>query len=131
MTKPRYVTNLPDNKNEPFGGAFSVYDNNTVLTRNQAIEEYSKKPNFFDHDQVRKNFLGTYKEWAFSTHPNITGIDNYDQLCFTNGTTESFAMFYLRYREQKRLRLAKGEYFYSQMMSKHHSSKGTKRKANT
>jgi hypothetical protein len=118
MTKPRYVTNLPDNKNEPFGGAFSVYDDATVATRNQAIEEYSKKSNFFDHDQVRKDFLGTYKEWAFSSHPKITGIEGYNELCFTNGTTESFAMFYLRYREQKRLRLAKGEYFYSQMMSR-------------
>ena len=118
MSRPRYVTNLPDNKNEPFGGAFSVYDDDTVLTRNQAIEEYAKRPKFFDYDQVRKNFLGTYKEWAFSTHPKITGLEGYNELCFTNGTTESFAMFYLRYREQKRLRLAKGEYFYSQMMSR-------------
>lgn len=118
MARPRYVTNLPDNKNEPFGGAFSVYDDDTLETRNQAIEEYSKKPKFFDYDQVRRDFLGTYKEWAFSTHPKITGIGGYNELCFTNGTTESFAMFYLRYRDTKRLRLEKGEYFYSQMMSK-------------
>mgnify|MGYP001211536006 FL=1 len=118
MSKPQYVTNLPDNKNQPFGGAFSVYDEETVTTRNQAIAEYSRKPNFFDYDQTRKEFLGTYREWAFSSHPGITGIKDYGELCFTNGTTESFAMFYLRYKNTKRLRLAKGEYFYSQMMAR-------------
>ena len=57
MSRPRYVTNLPDNKNEPFGGAFSVYDDDTVLTRNQAIEEYAKRPKFFDYDQVRLSLI--------------------------------------------------------------------------
>ena len=37
-------------------------------------------------------------------------------MCFTQGTTESFAQFYIRYRSNKRLRIARGEYFYHQMM---------------
>jgi Cys-tRNA synthase (O-phospho-L-seryl-tRNA:Cys-tRNA synthase) len=116
MNKARYLTNLPDNKDAPFGGAFSVYNDETVFIRNEAINEFSRQPNFFNQDKIRKDFLNTYKEWAFSTHTQISGIGAYDKLCFTNGTTESFSHFYLRYREKKRLRLAKGEYFYSQMM---------------
>lgn len=116
MSKIRYVTNLPDNKDQPFGGAFSVYDEETVQVRNDAVIEFIEKSKSLNHDDVRKTFLNTYKDWAFSTHPKIDGVKDYDKLCFTNGTTESFAQFYLRYRENKRLRLAKGEYFYSQMM---------------
>ena len=67
-------------------------------------------------EKIKKVFLGTYKNWIFSTHPNIKGWQDYNELCFTQGTTESFAQFYLRFRENKRLRLAKGEYFYNQMM---------------
>lgn len=111
-------TDLPDNRNKVFGGAFSVYDSETVFTRNEAIEQYAKLPMVFDQNKTRSEFLSKYKEWAFSSHPGISGIHQYNELCFTNGTQESFAMFYLRYRDNKRLRLAKGEYFYSQMMSR-------------
>ncbi len=111
-------TNLPDNRDKVFGGAYSVQDSETVATRNEAIEQFAKMPTIFDQNKIRTDFLGKYKDWAFSSHPGITGIQEYNKLCFTNGTIESFAMFYLRYRDSKRLRLAKGEYFYSQMMAR-------------
>ena len=113
---PTRYTNLPDNKDKPFGGAYSVHDESTCATRDQTVHHYIEKQKTFDHEQIKKNYLNTYKEWMFSTHPNIVGWQDFNELCFTQGTTESFAQFFLRYREKHRLRLCKGEYFYSQMM---------------
>jgi hypothetical protein len=47
---------------------------------------------------------------------DFKGTELYNECCYTQGTTESFAQFYLRYGGRRRLRLAKGEYFYHQMM---------------
>ena len=108
-------TNLPDNKDKPFGGAYSVYDIETVEYKNNIIEDLSwqnKNP-----DDIRKEFLNTYMEWMPSTH-KLIGIEKYTHACFTQGTTESFAQFYIRYKTHRRLRLKKGEYFYHQMMQK-------------
>ena len=105
-------TNLPDNKDKPFGGAYSVYDVETVERRNMIIEDLSWQER--SPDDVRKEFLSTYMEWMPSTH-NLIGIEKYTHACFTQGTTEAFAQFYIRYKNY-RLRLRKGEYFYHQMM---------------
>ena len=106
-------TNLPDNKDQPFGGAYSVHDVDTVTEMNKLIYEFTQED--IPHDAIREDFIETYKFWMPSTH-NLIGIEKYTEGCFTQGTTESFAQFYIRYRNHKRLRLAKGEYFYHQMM---------------
>ncbi len=106
-------TNLPDNKDKPFGGAYSVHDVDTCKIRDQSIFHYSKNPT--DPEQTKKDYLNNYKEWMFSVHPNIVGWQDYNEMCFTQGTTESFAQFYIKYRH-KRLRISQGEYFYHQMM---------------
>ena len=114
-------TNLPDNKDKIFGGAYSVHDWETYAHRDQKIIEYALKGVFkesIDQDQIREDFLTTYKKWMFSTHPNIKGVEKFSAACFTQGTTESFAQFYIRYKTHKRLRLKKGEYFYHQMMQR-------------
>ena len=105
-------TNLPDNKDKPFGGAYSVHDDETVNEMNTLIYEFTQED--IPHDAIRQNFIETYKWWMPSTH-NLIGIEKYTEGCFTQGTTESFAQFYIRYRNA-RLRLRKGEYFYHQMM---------------
>jgi len=109
-------TNLPDLKDKPFGGAYSVHDLETCQTRDDAVKEYISNQSHLDHEEIKSKFVHTYKQWMFAVHPNIKGWEDYNELCFTQGTTESFAQFYLRFRENKRLRLAKGEYFYNQMM---------------
>lgn len=109
-------TDLPDNKDKPFGGAYSVHDPETCRTRDEAVNHYISNQSRLDNEEIKRKYLDTYKQWMFATHPNIKGWQDYDELCFTQGTTESFAQFYLRFRESKRLRLAKGEYFYNQMM---------------
>ncbi len=109
-------TNLPDLKDKPFRGAYSVHDLETCQTRDDAVKEYISNQSHLDHEEIKSKFVQTYKQWMFAVHPNIKGWEDYNELCFTQGTTESFAQFYLRFRENKRLRLAKGEYFYNQMM---------------
>ena len=111
----RYTT-LPDNKEKPFGGAYSVHDPETCQTRDDAVKEYISSQSRLDNETIKAKYVQTYKQWMFATHPKIKGWEDYNELCFTQGTTESFAQFYLRFRESKRLRLAKGEYFYNQMM---------------
>lgn len=108
-------TELPDLKDKPFGGAYSVRDSETVKIRDESITKFVKENKSLNEDKIRQNFLQTYKDWAFSTHSDIKGIKNFNKLCYTNGTTDSFAQFFIRFRN-KRLRLKKGEYFYSQMM---------------
>ena len=34
-------TNLPDNKNKPFGGAYSVYDSDTLYMRDYLVQKYA------------------------------------------------------------------------------------------
>ena len=109
-------TDLPDNKEKSFGGAYSVHDSETCRTRDEAVKEYIDNQSQLDNEAIKSKYLQTYKQWMFATHPNIKGWEEYNELCFTQGTTESFTQFYLRFRESKRLRLAKGEYFYNQMM---------------
>lgn len=109
-------TDLPDNKDKTFGGAYSVHDSETCRTRDEAVNDYISNQSRLDNEEIKRKYLDTYKQWMFATHPNIKGWQDYNELCFTQGTTESFAQFYIRFRESKRLRLAKGEYFYNQMM---------------
>ena len=109
-----YLTNLPDNKQKPFGGAYSVYDKETVWARDNLIKEYPN--NVFSDEYIKTDYFETYTEWMGSKN-NILKIEDFTEKCFTQGTTEAFYQFYIRYRN-KRLRLFKGEYFFHQMMSR-------------
>ena len=110
-------TNLPDNKDKPFGGAYSVHDKELVDYRDISIRMFTSRNNYSvkNAEIIKQDFLQNYKQWIFSCHPKIKGIEQYNYMCFTQGTTESFYQFYIRYKN-KRLRIAKGEYFFHQMM---------------
>lgn len=110
-------TDLPDNKDKPFGGAYSIYDDETCNARDSLINSFTLK-NFYDKEnaeKIKNEYIKTYKKWMFSTH-NINGDEKYNLGCFSNGTRESFYLYYLRYLPYKRLRIAKGEYFFHQML---------------
>lgn len=109
------MTGLPNLKSKPFGGAYSIHDSETVKVKNETINKFSKTN--LDHNEVKHEFLNTYKTWMPSSH-NLIGLEQYSEACFTNGTTESFVNFYLRYKNTKRLRIAKGDYFYHKMTQK-------------
>ena len=111
-------TNLPDNKSKPFGGAYSVHDRELTSYRDETIRMFTVNNNYTEKNAeiIKQEFLQTYKQWMFSHFPRVNGVEQYTHMCFTQGTTESFAQFYIRYRDNYRLRIAKGEYFYNQMM---------------
>ena len=111
-----WYTDLPNLAQKPYGRAWSIHDNDTISARDEAVKKFISIQSTISDQQIKSEFLNLYKQWMFAPHPNISGWEDYNELCFTQGTTESFAQFYLRFRENKRLRLAKGEYFYSQMM---------------
>ena len=108
----RYTT-LPDNKDKPFGGAYSVYDSETVYMRDYLVQKYAV--NTHEFETLKQEYFERYKSFLFSPH-NLNGLNLYKYVCFTQGTTESFSHFYIRYRNKNRLRLARGEYFYHQMI---------------
>jgi hypothetical protein len=108
-------TGIKNLKTKPYGGAWSIHDNQVVEYRNMAIMQFVKDQDSLNHDKVKNDYLNTYKEWMFSTH-NVKGHRQYDQMCYTHGTTETFSQFYIRYRNARRLRIKKGDYFYHSMM---------------
>jgi len=110
-------TGIKDLKKKPFGGAWSIHDSQVVEYRDQAIRQFLKDQSSLNHDTVKNEYFQTFKEWMFSTH-NVKGHEQYDQICYTHGTTETFSQFYIRYRNAKRLRIKKGDYFYHSMMQK-------------
>ena len=110
-------TGIKDLKKKPFGGAWSIHDSQVVEYRDQAIRQFLKDQSSLNHDTVKNEYFQTFKEWMFSTH-NEKGHEQYDQICYTQGTTETFSQFYIRYRNAKRLRIKKGDYFYHSMMQK-------------
>lgn len=105
-------TGLPNNKAKPFGGAYSIHDREQVEHLESLIDSYI--PYKINLNYTKHEFFDTYLDWMPSTH-NLVGIEKYTECCYTNGTSESFINFYLRYKGIKRLRLAKGDYFYHKM----------------
>ena len=93
-----------------------VSDPETLNYRDLLISQHSK---FFFTPQnveiIKNEFFKTYTEWMFRPH-NINGFKKFNKACFTNGTRESFEYFYLKYLPTKRLRIARGEYFFHQMV---------------
>jgi len=111
------TTGIKDLKKKPFGGAYSIHDEETVQVKNDAIRKYIRDEKLLNPDQIKNDYFKKFKEWMFSSH-NVNGYEQYDQICYTHGTTESFSQFYVRYRNAKRLRIKKGDYFYHSMMQK-------------
>ena len=108
-------TGLPNLKAKPFGGAYSVHDPEQIIVLNESIIKFPSLS--YDANNLKHEFFETYKKWMPKYH-NLQGIKNYSEACFTNGTTESFVNFYLKYKGTKRLRIAKGDYFYHKMTQK-------------
>ena len=90
-------TELPDNKNKPYGGAYSVHDNETVYMRDYLVQKYAV--NTHDFQKTKIEYFDTYK--SFLSYPHkLNGLNLYKYACFTQGATESFAHFYIRYRNK-------------------------------
>ena len=83
--------------------------------RDYLVQKYAKDTLSHDFEQLKLDYFDGFKHFLGNSH-NLIGLDSYTHSCFTQGTTESFTHFYIRYRNKNRLRLARGEYFYHQMI---------------
>ena len=111
-----YYTNLPDNKLKTYGGAYGVHDTELLACRDRTIKKFTSinSAKISAAESIKKKFIETYPTWMFEPF-DFQNTELLTEACFTQGTTESFAQFYIRYKDY-RLRIAKGEYFYHQMM---------------
>lgn len=109
------ITGLPIAHDKPFGGAESIHDENTLSFRNELIDKWTSIK--YNDNELKHEFFETYMNWFTKPH-QLNGIKDFTEACYTHGTTESFSQFYIRYQNKKRLRIAKGDYFYHQMMSR-------------
>ena len=108
------ITNIPDLKDKPYGGAWSVHDKQLLDHRKFVHNLWNESE--WDKNELKHNYLNMFKSWISESH-NIKGFELYEEACFTQATTEAFSHFYIRFSD-KRLRIARGEYFYHNMMGK-------------
>lgn len=101
---------LPNLKDKPYGGAWSIHDSE--------IKSFIKDKSALYPQINVAEFLNNYKSWL-TISQNLYGFNSYNYLTYSNGTTEAFDKFYQKYsREDRRLRLWKGEYFYHQIQAR-------------
>jgi len=98
-------------KTLPFGSVHSIKSTETESAVRESMIESAEKYCLSD-TEINSLFLKKYLSWIKASRNNtISGIDSFDKIDFSNGTTESFDKFYLRHRG-KRLRYFRGEYLY-------------------
>jgi len=98
---------LPPLRDKPYGGAWSIHDV-------EALAVLRERSSHVDTGE----FLQNYKEWI-QQGKKLTGLDAYQHVDFSAGTTETFHMFYMRHLD-RRLRLFKDEYFYHHMIGRNY-----------
>lgn len=98
-------------KTLPFGGVHCIKDYE-IEKEVSAIIEYSIKQNCLNNNEINSKFVRKYFDWIFKTKNNfVSGLENFNNLAYSNGTTESFDKFYMKHRH-RRLRFFNGEYLY-------------------
>lgn len=111
------ITGLPNLKNKLYGGAYSIWDERLCDFRDEAVRSFTFPSNL---TSFKHHYFDLYKHWMLTSHPKITGLDQLHTPCYTNGTSDSFAQFYIKHHQCKRLRLARGEYFFHQWIKSVH-----------
>jgi hypothetical protein len=98
-------------KSLPYGSVHCVKNDDLELEVTEIINSVTQAGCLNDIE-VHDRFCKKYKEWILSTKNNsISGLDKFNALAFSNGTTEAFDKFYLKHKN-RRLRYFKGEYMY-------------------
>lgn len=111
------LTGLPNLKSKLYGGSLSIWDERLCSFRDESVNSFSFPNN---PSQFKHYYFDLFKYWMLSSHPKITGLEQFHTPCYTNGTSDSFAQFYIKYHQCKRLRLMRGEYFFHQWIMKTH-----------
>jgi hypothetical protein len=93
-----------------FSGSYAIQDNE-VISYIQTIDYSSALWN----ETITKEFCNLYRNWILSTTlNNVQGLDNFTHSMYSNGTTQTFELFYIK-NKNKRFRCFKGEYVYHQI----------------
>lgn len=72
---------------------------------------------------LNKSFLNCYVNWIVSSKlNNFVGLKKFKYKVFSQGTTQSFDQFYLKYNK-RRFRILRGEYSYHQLSFRNHKLK--------
>jgi hypothetical protein len=88
-------------------GSFAIQDKEIINT----IKHIDVLTSLWD-DNITNEFINNYRDWILSsTLNNIIGLQNFSHIAYSNGTSQSFDMFYIKNKE-KRFRCYKGEYVY-------------------
>lgn len=119
MTKDSQWNTMLKLKALPYGSIHPISDPQLELELadiiNQVVEE-----DCLNDTTVHTRFLEKYQTWIKSSANNkIIGLDKFPCAAFSNGTTEAFDKFYLKY-SHNRLRYFRGEYMYHAAIGKHY-----------
>ena len=71
-------------------------------------------------ERVAARFVSRYYEWVQSSTLNrLSGLNAFQAACYSQGTTESFTLFYAKH-SGRRFRCLKGEYFFHHLSWRNH-----------
>lgn len=100
-----------DKRSLLYGGAFAIKDS--------VVISFMKSLNLIDslwEEDITRQFCIEYRDWIFTTNNNtIKGLENFKHSVFSNGTSQTFDMFYIK-NKNRRFRCFKGEYIYHQLV---------------
>lgn len=111
MEKENIWHSLLKLKSLPFGSVSCIVDPELDQEISDIISKVSSERCLLDVN-IQEKFLDRYYQWIQETKLNtFVGIENFKIRAFSNGTTESFDKFYLKFKN-KRIRYFRGEYMY-------------------
>lgn len=104
-------------KKLPFGSVHCIKDQELEQEVSDIIIDVLQNDCMND-DEIHDKFTKEYKSWIMKTTGNqVIGLEKFEGLAFSNGTTEAFDKFYLKNRN-RRLRYFRGEYMYHSIAAK-------------
>jgi|694.fasta_scaffold05651_22 hypothetical protein len=104
-------------KKLPFGSVHCIKDQDLEQEVSDIIVDVLQNDCMND-DEIHDKFTKEYKAWIMKTTSNqVIGLEKFQGLAFSNGTTEAFDKFYLKNRN-RRLRYFRGEYMYHSIAAK-------------
>lgn len=112
------MTHLPETKRHlPFGGAFSISDENIHSFLNFERPNLNK---IFSYENIGNVFCDAYFEWIRTSNKNnFLGLNEFKFKVYSNGTTQTFDAWYIMHHS-KRFRFFKGEYLYHHLSCEYH-----------
>lgn len=106
---------LKDLKSKPFGGVWSIADQEVL----DCTDIFFKKINYgyCIENTNTQNFLNKYFSYIKESKNKLIGIENYQSLAFSLGTTNSFDAFYIKHNNKIIVSFA-GEYVYHNILQR-------------